>query len=146
MDLQWAHTQLTTNATTIPHLFETVSIEQARLKPDPQSWSMLEVINHLYDEEREDFRARLDFLLHRSGTEWTATDPAGWVTARAYEQRDLHQSIANFSAERQQTLQWLQSLQAPDWTNHIVIPAALCYRQAISWPRGSPTTCSTFAN
>lgn len=116
MDLQWAHTQLTANATTITHLFENVSVEQARVKPDPQSWSMLEVINHLYDEEREDFRARLDFLLHRSDNAWPPTDPAGWVTARVYQQRDLHQSIANFNAERQQSLQWLQSLESPDWT------------------------------
>jgi hypothetical protein len=31
-------------------LVEGVSPEQAHLNPDPESWSILEVINHLYDE------------------------------------------------------------------------------------------------
>jgi hypothetical protein len=30
-----------------------VSDEQARWKPGPDQWSVLEVVNHLYDEERE---------------------------------------------------------------------------------------------
>jgi hypothetical protein len=28
---------------------------EAQFKPNPASWSILEVICHLYDEEREDF-------------------------------------------------------------------------------------------
>jgi hypothetical protein len=115
MDLQWALNQLTANGQTIVRLVESTSGEQARLKPGAQAWSMLEVINHLYDEEREDFRQRLDLTLHQPEVEWPPIDPEGWVISRAYQQRDWRQSISNFAAERQTSLQWLQSLEAPDW-------------------------------
>ena len=39
-----------------------VDAEQARWKPDADSWSILEVVCHLVDEEREDFRTRLDHI------------------------------------------------------------------------------------
>ena len=57
--------QLTQQAQTIRALVTGVSAEQARWKPTPEDWSLLEVINHLYDEEREDFRQRVDYQLHR---------------------------------------------------------------------------------
>jgi len=34
--------------------------EQARSKADPAPWSVLEVVTHLRDEEREGFRVRID--------------------------------------------------------------------------------------
>jgi len=43
-------------AETIRALIQDDSDEQASWRPDSDSWSVLEVINHLYDEEREDFR------------------------------------------------------------------------------------------
>lgn len=60
MDLAWAIQQLTVHGATITQLCESVSEAQAHVKPDLQCWSILEVINHLFDEEREDFRRRLD--------------------------------------------------------------------------------------
>ena len=33
-----------------------VTQAQAQVKPTPESWSILEVVCHLGDEEREDFR------------------------------------------------------------------------------------------
>ena len=77
---------------------------------------MLEVVNHLYDEEREDFRQRLDLTLHHPSRAWPPIDPESWVIARAYQERDLQESLANFQAERQRSLQWLRALASPDWT------------------------------
>ena len=42
-----------------------VAAEEARLKPSKESWSILEVVCHLYNEECEDFREHLDFILYR---------------------------------------------------------------------------------
>ena len=61
-------------------------------------WSTLEVVCHLYDEEREDFRQRLDIILHRPEAKWPPIDPVGWVSARKYNERDLAQSLAEFLA------------------------------------------------
>lgn len=45
-------------------LLARVNQEEARIKPNPESWSMLEIVCHLFDEEREDFREHLDLALN----------------------------------------------------------------------------------
>ncbi len=107
--------RLAQQAHTIRTLVEGVDDVQARWKPTPESWSLLEVINHLYDEEREDFRARVDHILHRPDEPAPPIDPQGWVAQRAYNQRNLAESLANFLAERQQSLAWLTTLESPNW-------------------------------
>ncbi|RMG93634.1 MAG: DinB family protein [Chloroflexi bacterium] len=102
-------------AAAIYELAHWVTDEQAKWKPDPASWSMLEVVNHLYDEEREDFRVRLDYILHHPAEKWPPIDPEGWVTARAYNKRDLAESLANFRQERERSLTWLATLTGADW-------------------------------
>lgn len=101
-------------------LLSGVSGEQARWRPAPDKWTMLEVLGHLYDEEREDFRQYLDLLLHRPDAEWPKIDPQGWVTARAYNERDPGESLQSFLRERENSLSWLRGL-APrpqDWQNN----------------------------
>jgi hypothetical protein len=115
MDLNYSITQLQSHAAAITALTRGVSIEQACWKPAPDSWSILEVINHLYDEEREDFRVRLDYILHRPGQAWPPIDPAGWVTSREYNQRDLEESVSNFLSEREKSLAWLPELVSANW-------------------------------
>lgn len=98
-------------------LVGSVSVEQARWKPSPEKWSTLEVINHLYDEEREDFRQRLELVLADPVKPWPPIDPRNWVTTRGYNQRELTVSLENFLAEREKSLGWLRQLSAPNWEN-----------------------------
>jgi hypothetical protein len=114
MNLDYCHSQLLANAKAIQQMVETCSAEQAQWKPSPADWSILEVINHLVDEEREDFPFRLRHLLAGSSQPWPAIRPAEWVTERAYNQRDLGESIQNFMAERQRSLEWLPTLAQAD--------------------------------
>ena len=109
--------QLAQQAQTIQVLATGISTVQARWQPTPDDWSPLEVINHLYDEEREDFRQRIDYLLHRAEEAPPPIDPVGWVTARSYNQRDLAASLQNFLAERKQSIAWLQNMVDPAWSN-----------------------------
>ena len=67
MNLDFYIARLAANVRVFEGLAGGVGAEQARWKPAPERWSILEVLNHLYDEEREDFRQRLDFTLHRPG-------------------------------------------------------------------------------
>src|SRR5437660_740277 len=53
------------NATAIAAIVRAMPADQVAWRPAPDAWSVLEVINHLADEEGEDFRGRLDFVLHR---------------------------------------------------------------------------------
>jgi hypothetical protein len=107
--------QMSNHAETIRSLALGITAEQSCWKPDPGSWSILEVINHLYDEERLDFRVRLDIILHHPEQPWPPIDPQGWVTERSYNQRDLAQSLDNFLEQRQNSLAWLKGLANPDW-------------------------------
>lgn len=114
--------QLAHNIPRISALLTDIGEMQARWKPTAKDWSLLEVINHLYDEEREDFRTRIDFVLHRNGEMPPNIDPEGWVSARNYNQRELATSLQNFVQERQQSVAWLQTLTVPDWKKMLKHP------------------------
>ncbi len=124
VDLERFTIRLSRNADTIASLVQGVAQAQARWKPDSQAWSILEVINHLYDEEREDFRQRLDLILHQPDRPWPPNDPEGWVIERQYNQRDLKISLENFLKERERSLAWLNDLAAPNWENSYKHPSA----------------------
>ena len=114
--------QIRMNAWRIQALMEGVSAAQACWKPRPEDWSILEVVNHLYEEEIFDFRAHLDVTLFRPEVEWPYIDPQGWVVAHGYARRDLGRSLQNFLDERQASLQWLNGLSSPDWNSSYAAP------------------------
>ncbi len=124
MDFAACQTQLRQNGELIRQVVAGIPPDQATVKPSPEEWSVLEVINHLYDEEREDFRQRFDYLLHRPGEEWPPIDPTGWVTSRRYNERELATSLQNFLAERQKSLVWLASLGTPNLEAYETHPVA----------------------
>jgi hypothetical protein len=115
VDIERFATQMALDAETIRSLAQDVPAELARWKPGPEQWSMLEVINHLHDEELEDFRAHLDLVLHRPGQPWPSIHPAAWITQRRYNERDMGPSLDDFLAVRQASLRWLRGLATPDW-------------------------------
>lgn len=116
--------RLESNQLTIASLVEPVPIKHARWKPHPGSWSILEIINHLHDEEREDFRQRIDYTLNRPGENWPPIDPEGWVTERKYNEQDLEKSLENFLNQRAESLSWLRSLKEVDWDRGYEHPTA----------------------
>ena len=113
---------LENNADVIRTFIHGTSQEQAIWRHAPESWSILEVMVHLLDEEREDFRVRLDHTLHKPGTDWPPINPAGWVSERAYAERDLEESLQAFLAEREKSVAWLRSLTSPSWESKHVHP------------------------
>jgi len=115
MDLDFVVARMSDNRRVFEGLVRDVGNEQARWKPSPAKWSILEVINHLYDEEREDFRQRLEIVLADPTQPLPPIRPQEWVIERAYNVRDLQVSIDGFLGEREQSLLWLRSLPAPNW-------------------------------
>lgn len=115
MDFEHLLSQMAEDAQRIRVLVEGVSDHQAHWKPDPASWSILEVISHLLDEEKEDFRVRIDFTLHRPDEPWPGIDPEGWVTRRTYNERDLGETLEGFLTAREESLAWLRGLSSPNW-------------------------------
>jgi hypothetical protein len=115
MDLGLLMAQMANSAKRIQCLVEDVPGEQARWKPDRSAWSILEVINHLGDEEQEDFRVRLDTILYHPGQPWPMIDPEGWVTERQYNRREPRASLDRFLRAREESLSWLSALSSPNW-------------------------------
>ncbi len=99
---------------TLSALLQDVPLEVARWKPDANSWSMLEVICHMADEDRQDFRPRLKSLLFDEpvGSSITRIDPPAWVLECKYNDSDLSDSLSDFRLERQESLRWLRELPA----------------------------------
>lgn len=107
--------QLERNAHVFRLLVAGLGQEQERWKPTPDQWSILEVINHLADEDSEDFRARVDAILHRPDQGWAPIDPQAAITARAYNARSMDASLEHFVTERYRSVVWLRSLKSPNW-------------------------------
>jgi len=114
MDLAAAIDRFAANAAAIQSLIAGVDARHASWKPSPDAWSILEVVNHLADEEREDFRTRFDLTLHHPETDWPPIDPRRWVTQRNYAARDLTESLTRFLDERAASLAWLRGLKDPN--------------------------------
>jgi hypothetical protein len=102
--------QLADNAAAMRALVQSVSDEQARWKPDPETWSLKEVMEHVYNEERSDFRKHLKELL--------SDPPQPWGTGRREEYVSpggCRQALESFLVEREASIAWLMASPAPDW-------------------------------
>ena len=117
MNLEYFVDRLSANREVFQGLVKGTSLEQGRWKPTSDKWSILEVINHLCDEEREDFRQRLNLVLANPEQPWPRIDPQDWVTSRGYNERDLESSFSNFLTERENSLSWLGHLATTNWQN-----------------------------
>lgn len=115
---------LALNKHTFLALFSGTDKAQYSWKPNPEKWNLLEVLCHLYDEEREDFRARLKHTLETHSARMPKIDPPGWVIERKYAEQDYEGTLTKFLAERDSSIKWLNSLAKPEWKNIYLHPKA----------------------
>jgi hypothetical protein len=123
MEFSTLDQELQNSTEMIRALLTGITQEEAQFRPNPESWSILEVVCHLYDLEREDFREHLDFILstslkaslHRQNEEYHAIDPQAWVKERKYNEQDFVEMQEKFFAERQKSLEWLKDISDSDW-------------------------------
>ena len=73
----------------------------------PEKWCLLEILCHLYDEEREDFRFRTKWVLERPNETPPPFNPIDWVTERKYVQQNYKSMLDKFLAERDDSIGWL---------------------------------------
>lgn len=110
MDLEKVKQQLADNAEIIRALVGPVSDEDARWQPDEETWSLQDVMYHMYNEERIDFRKHLKEML---------SDPQQpWAPFREDELIDVascNDALEKFLDERAASLVWLSNLEDPDW-------------------------------
>lgn len=85
--------------------------------PSPDKWSMLEVLCHLVDEEKEDFRIRVKYVLEDPTQPLPKFNPVDWVQSRNYAGQNFDNKVEEFLNERNRSIKWLESLQDPQWNN-----------------------------
>jgi len=102
--------QLTSNAQAIRALVQTISEEQAHWKPNPETWSMQEVMGHIYNEERIDFRKHLKEMLNDPPKPWGGFRPEEFVIVE-----NCRQALEGFLIEREASIGWLKALESPNW-------------------------------
>ena len=96
--------QMTANAEAIRALVQAFPDKHALWKPTPETWAMKDVMEHVYNEERIDFRMHLKEMFGES------------PQARVYVPvKGCRQALEDFLSERKVSIEWLQALQSPDW-------------------------------
>lgn len=106
---------LESSGRSIAAFVEGIPAAEACVRPAPGKWSVLEVLCHLIDEERDDFRQRVRSTLEDPARDWPPIDPEGWARDRDYNARDVAAMRAEFERERAVSLAWLRSLSEPRW-------------------------------
>src|SRR5262245_61010592 len=115
MEFKTLYQELAQSTEMIRALLAGIRQEEAQFKPSPGRWSILEVVCHLYDEEREDFREHLNFILHRQYEEWHPISPFAWVKLRKYNEQNFKIMQRKFFDERARSLAWLKTLKKANW-------------------------------
>ena len=109
--------ELSRNKDIFNGLLKGLSKEEYLWKFDTNKWCLLEIVCHLFDEEREDFRTRTKLVLQDPKLPLPSFDPTDWPQDRAYIQQNYNDKVFSFLNERDQSIDWLQSLKDPQWTN-----------------------------
>lgn len=114
--------ELKNNKTIFQAQFSNLSKEEQIWKPEEKRWNHLEILCHLYDEEREDFRARLNSILEDPTKPFVQIDPAGWVKSRNYAEQNFETVLNDFLKERDASIAWLGTLEKANWENAYLHP------------------------
>jgi FMN phosphatase YigB (HAD superfamily) len=84
-------------------------------KPNPQEWSLVEVICHLRDVETEVNLPRIRKLLQESNPFIPGKDTDPWASERQYILQDCMDALSSFISARLELLSVLENLSPGDW-------------------------------
>ncbi len=107
--------QMEHQAEAIHALASGLTAEEIKWKPDPESWSVLEVLNHLVHEEVNDFRRYLEHIITLPNDPWPEFHPLENSADVEDPQQCLQERLASFQSEREKSLTWLGTLTDVDW-------------------------------
>ncbi|MGA8407690.1 MAG: DinB family protein [Candidatus Acidiferrales bacterium] len=106
-----------TTAKKIEKLLKGVPAAKLRKRPEPDKWSVAEIVVHLADTEIVG-GYRIRTILGSPGTPIAAFNQDAWVTAGHYDKRDVRESLEQFRAVREANLALLKTLTPEQWKHH----------------------------
>jgi hypothetical protein len=88
-----------------------VSDEQAYWKPQPDRFSIAELLEHLSHVEAHYFRMNVDRILSTTDAEIEPYDQNAYYAQGAYSERDAEESLAHWEEQRADNIELLQGLE-----------------------------------
>lgn len=98
-------------------LLEGKTHEALTQRPDPQKWSVAEILAHLGDAEIA-ISWRMRQILSKNEVKVQAYDQDAWAKTFGYANRDPHESLEFFRVLRARNVALLQSLPEELWDNY----------------------------
>lgn len=114
--------ELHSNKKVFKALLSNIPKESILWRQNSAKWSLLEVVCHLHDEEREDFRTRVKCVLEDPASPPPSFDPVLWVKERKYVDQNYNNVLSDFLKEREISVQWLKTIKDPVWSNTYLHP------------------------
>ena len=114
--------ELDRNKYVFKDLLENINEAEYLWRANPEKWCLLEIICHLRDEEVEDFRTRVRYVLDTPELVLPPIDPVKWVKKRKYIQQNFKETVSDLIQEREKSVDWLHSLTEPKWDNEYQHP------------------------
>ncbi len=90
------------------------SDDEARWKPSPARWSILEVLGHLCHVEANSLRYRAQLILSEKNPQFPDYDPGVFEAAGAFERPSLLPALKEFELERVTSLEVLRAIKPAD--------------------------------
>ena len=90
--------------------------------PNPESWSMIQVLSHLVDEEIHDFRARLFSVVEDPSQPLTPFDPLATMANKNFVDEDFNELLDQLMDERLKSVAMLNALDDSDWDKAFIHP------------------------
>ncbi len=116
MNLAPIQARMETFPAALDALLHGLSAADASWRHDGEAWSIVEIVDHLVDEEMLDFGVRLGLVLDDPAKDWPAIDPEGVVAARRDGEHDLGIALRRFGKLRATSVEWLGELgEDVDW-------------------------------
>ena len=98
----------------LDRLLKGVSSAKLRNRPQPDTWSISEIVCHMADTELvAGFRIRL--ILGAPGTPITPFDQDVWVKELHYDKRDARKALEQFQVLREANVALLKALNPAQW-------------------------------
>ena len=106
---------MTAAPASLASLIEEFPAESWAVRPEPGEWSLVEVLCHLRDTEREVNQPRLKRLLIEEEPFIPARSTNEWADDRGYIRQDGRAAFNGYLAARLETLETLKALGDADW-------------------------------
>ena len=116
MNLNFYILRLGANAKVLENLISEIEPQQANWKSEPEKWSIIEVVYHLYQTESGDFRPRLKKTLRNPREDWDSLDSEIWNEQRINNRFSSKETARLFLDERAKSIEWLKGINDADWS------------------------------